>query len=662
MNKLVGDRTYYYVKPKQKRGIAYRHVAVAAEEEKPPVAPSKILDFHFPEQGIKRSKPAPVVATLITAVVTVATLGLLYLGTAATMAYAGTVKSDLTTTAETGVTNLTAAADHLKKQDISATIKSLEAAEVAFTEARSQLSGFGQNNLYLSGLADDSFQLVTAYKLVDVGWNISTGAKSLLTDLSPVLTYFNAPKESPLAQGMVTDIVGVISSHQDSIKEAMTHLESGMQILTSIDTEAVDPQYQELIASAQSEARGLENAVMSLGTILQALPDILGYKTSRQYALLNQNNLELRATGGFIGSFALLEVYKGAVEKVSVDVSQRVDGQNKNPSIPLPAPLQKVTTSFGTRDANWFFDFAQSAKTFQDLYEEAGGGTNDGLIAINPNVLQDLLKITGPIELEDQTVSADNFLSLALAPNPGDTEHKDLLKGLAPVLLNKLLNAGPQEASALGTTLMNHLRSKDILIYFKDKKLESAIQKLNLAGGVLASQGDYLAVVRSNLGGFKSSQSVKEFIHLRPTVDLSGNIKNELKLEYRHTGSHTFPDGPNKEYVRILTPLGSRLITLEGSDYGTSVDQTEESGKTVFGFWLTVAPGEAKTVTVNYEPKISLGDTYSVLLQKQPGTSNTEAKIELQKSAGRIIQDDSASAISLFAGMLSSDIYRTVRV
>lgn len=666
----MGDRTYYYVKPKKKRGLHYRNVSVVEQEEESstvptPTPPVRILDFQFPDHATRKSKArkSSGFLTVLSAVSLVIALGLLYLGGTSGMAYAGVVREDLSATAQSGITNLQLAAEHLKAQNIPEGIQALKNAEASFTDAKMQMAGLGQANLYLSGLGDDNLQMVTAYKLIDVGLNISAGANTLLTDLSPVLTYFKTTPATPLSQGMVTDIVGVISNNQESIGHAMTQLESGIQILASINAQAVSPEYRDLIVRAQVEANGIENAVVSLGTILQALPDILGYRSSRQYALLNQNNLELRATGGFIGSFALIDLYKGAVEKVSVDVSQRVDGQNKNSSLELPAPLQKVTTSFGTRDANWYFDFAKSAATFQKLYEEAGGGTNDGVIAINPNVIQDLLEITGPLEVGDkQTITADNFLSLALSDTPGDTEHKDLLKVLAPVLLNRLFTSTHAEATALGTSLMNNLRSKDILLYFKDKKLESALQKLNLGGSVLGGNSDYLAVVRSNLGGFKSSQSVKEIIELHPTVDLSGNIQNHLTLEYRHTGTNKFPDGPNKEYVRLLVPTGSRLIELTGSDYGTAVDQAEESGKTVFGFWLTVDPGSAKTVTVTYEPKLNMGGEYTLLLQKQPGTSNTEAIISLHRSPGRIIKDNSTDSVALFRGPLQSDIYRSAKL
>ena len=133
----------------------------------------------------------------------------------------------------------------------------------------------------------------------------------------------------------------------------------------------------------------LNQAVTVLGALASELPDALGFNNPRKYLVLNQNSNELRDTGGFIGSFAVVELYKGKVNDVFVDITQRVDGQNPRSSLELPAPLKAVATngSFGTRDANWYLDFPKSVATFQKIYEEGGGGTVDGAIAINPSVV-----------------------------------------------------------------------------------------------------------------------------------------------------------------------------------------------------------------------------------------------------------------------------------
>ena len=63
-------------------------------------------------------------------------------------------------------------------------------------------------------------------------------------------------------------------------------------------------------------------------------------------------------------------------------------------------------------DANWFPNFPTSAEKVSWFYEKTGGRTVDGVIAITPELLRDLLAITGPIDMPeyDKTINADNFI------------------------------------------------------------------------------------------------------------------------------------------------------------------------------------------------------------------------------------------------------------
>jgi len=51
-----------------------------------------------------------------------------------------------------------------------------------------------------------------------------------------------------------------------------------------------------------------------------------------------------------------------------------------------------------------------------------------------------------------------------------------------------------------------------------------------------------------------------------------------------------------------------------------------EAGKTSFGFWIEVAPGQSQSVFLTYIlPNIS---DYSLLIQKQPGAPTSFLKVE----------------------------------
>jgi hypothetical protein len=92
-----------------------------------------------------------------------------------------------------------------------------------------------------------------------------------------------------------------------------------------------------------------------------------------------------------------------------------------------------------------------------------------------------------------------------------------------------------------------------------------------------------------------------------------------------------------RDYVRIYVPEGSELISSEGAmakDLNQTggriipgqVDVMKDLGKTVFGAFWSIEPGQTRELTFTYrlparvsDPLISKGE-YQLLLQKQPGS------------------------------------------
>jgi len=63
-------------------------------------------------------------------------------------------------------------------------------------------------------------------------------------------------------------------------------------------------------------------------------------------------------------------------------------------------------------------------------------------------------------------------------------------------------------------------------------------------------------------------------------------------------------------------PKGSILLTKKSIE---TIDLQNELGKTEFGFWTTVSPGETKTFELTYLLPFKKQNEHSILIQKQPG-------------------------------------------
>lgn len=646
----MANKNYYYVKPKSGGKLAFRSKPADEPAEElvvePQIAhyryefnksePTQVLDMSF---DLQKSSGAAVMYRPIVGIsfgrliLTTILLVILYMGGFGVYAQASSLKTEINTLATRGVTKLEDGAKALSAKDLQKATNDFTAAENLFTQAQQELLGLGQSNLYMSGLSANDFQIITGTRLVDAGLNLAQGGKALVSAMGPTFQYFNALATQPVsAQEVPAQIVGLLTTSRPQLDRAVGQIGRANELLASIDANNISGEYQDAIIQAQQKTAALEQATIVLGTLAQELPQALGFNNPRKYILLNQNSNELRATGGFIGSFSIITIHKGKIENVAVDITQRVDGQNPNPDLELPAPLRSiaVTGTFGTRDSNWYPDFPTSAKTFQKLYEEGGGGTVDGIISITPKLMESLLNFTGPIELpeKEETVTAANFVDLTqeytqFIDNKKENP-KEILAELAPIMLEKLLTLNAADLEKVNAIFLQQMHSKDITIYTRNPRLERAMQVLNFAGSMpsIGSNEDFLAVVRSNLGAKKSSGSVAHKISHTAIVNLASEVEDTIQLTSTHQGTDEFPDGTNKDYVRIYVPKGSELVGVNGQDIDTKPDVYEEDGKTVFGIWITTEPSQTRDVVIKYRPKIKISNHYSLRIFKQSGDAS----------------------------------------
>ena len=120
-----------------------------------------------------------------------------------------------------------------------------------------------------------------------------------------------------------------------------------------------------------------------------------------------QNNAEARATGGFIGSYALLTAHDG---KLSVGPVFRTSTWNDamravvDPTLTAPvdyllryAQFQPATN---LQNVNLSPDFPTVGGALISLAPQAGVGHVDGVFSVDPVGLAALLRLTGPVNVE----------------------------------------------------------------------------------------------------------------------------------------------------------------------------------------------------------------------------------------------------------------------
>lgn len=525
-----------------------------------------------------------------------------------------------------------------------------------------------------------------------------TGDRYHLWDIGNILGSFSVSLKTALSSLQGIDDVLLtsvsVSEHLDFLKKNGLSLfmsnKGGAVLLLlkqlSKDMGTLDLRSEKLAHATQ--ALGLMERVMNTNdylalkmkmyeaqSFLGALLGLLRRPNDAHLLVFFENPSEMRATGGFIGSYAVLTVHEGGLANIEVRDIYDSDGQLDLNAVP-PIPLQAITTKWGARDANWFFDYPTSAQKLiyflehSKIYSERGI-TFDGAIAISADAVARMVGVTGDLSLPvyHMTLNEQNFLmeiqrEVRSGQGRDKGEPKQVLKDVAPVLLEKLKGVNESGFNELVSRILEQIRYKNILAYFKDGVLEDAVVKAGASGAVYqasrGANGDYLAVADTNIAGGKTDIFMDQHVVLKSAIDLEGRAKNELTITRIHNGAkqkESWYHNDNQNYVRVYAPQNTKLTALSGEtkktiyppiNYGSSgyeVDSDvaleegsgEARGKAVFGAWLTTPPGGTKQLTLLYEVPHALvltdGQVYEFVFERQAGVRGS-FEYEVQAPVG----------------------------
>jgi hypothetical protein len=550
----------------------------------------------------------------------------------------------LTGQVELGLNNLQSGAESLKQGNYDEAVTHLAQSENILHGTLNDMWVLGQGTSVLSHLPYYHNSLNEGQKLVMSGWLVAKSAHALATSMQTF------SKDLEATGGTSNEDMGVwlaesASRNAPAFNEADKYAKEALALFNETDTSKLPGSYGAQVTDAKKEVELLAVGTNLIAGLANNAQDILGFKNPRSYLVLLENNRELRPTGGFIGSYAKVDIEEGKLTGVKVLDVYDLDGQIGYSPVSLPAPLASVAgdKGLGFRDANWNPDFPTSTHTLEELYQKGGGGSVQGIVAVTPEVISKFLDILGPISLPDQnlTLTKDNFVDLLqtqIEVNAKDPSHpKQILADVQPVLMDRLFKARPAQVTALNKALAESLAEKQILMYFKNPDLASLLGQVGWDGSQVlpAAREDSVSIVRANLGGKKSSaQTFADYSYLA-NINKSGEVLSSLTMSFTNRNRVEFPYGDNKDYVRVYAPSGSILQSVNGNDPATDIDVTQENGFTVFGFWVTTPTGSLKEVVLNYKLPwlIKAGDTYKLLLQKQAGTLNQTLTVKIQQEA-----------------------------
>lgn len=480
--------------------------------------------------------------------------------------------------------------------------------------------------------------------------------------------------KNPLEQNdKSVSFLKIFQDTDNNLKEILVLVDDLQDNLNQVNISDIPAEQQAQFVELKGKLPDIHQFISSFLDNSKIFTDVLGGNGPRKYLFLFQNNQEMRATGGFIGTYGLMDISNGNIRKFFIDGIFNPDGQLREKVVP-PTPIQKISAAWSLHDSNWFPDFPKSAEKAGWFFEKTGGPTVDGVITMTPNVMQRLLAVTGPIEMPEYgvTVDKDNFIEKIQYEVEVDydkelNQPKQILADLAPKILDKIFTTKnfADMAQTMGI-LVQSLNEKQILLYSKNYEIEKMLSQAGWSGEVLSTQKDYLSVINTNINGYKTDGVVDEKIAHQAEIQADGSIIDTVTVTRHHNGGNLDKEWWNKvnaDYMRIYVPKGSTLISAEGQtrefnspplnynvlgfkrdaqvqteEDSMTIDEEsgtriyEDSDKTVFANWVYVSPQETATVTYKYLLPFKIfsneigeqASSYSLLAQKQSGSVGSE--------------------------------------
>jgi hypothetical protein len=530
----------------------------------------------------------------------------------------------------------------------------------------------------------------------------SSGAVRSFTDLTNQL--------SILSQNMANienDAVGFVSGSTSITLAA--DLASTRTTLAALDADSNQLSGAASYFGAESPIDGqsylaLKTQVEGAESFLnEFVPWLSDSTTTHHILVLFQNPSEMRPGGGFLGSYADVSISSGTISNIAFHDVADVDAAFNKKIVP-PAPLQLEETAWRPADANWFLDFPTSASETINLFEQSGlyaTTTFDGVIAVTPQVMEDLLSVTGPINVASTTFTSDNLVvqvqkivqagqaqGKTQTAGANATYPKAIVSQLYPALFQQLASSTDAQKSQILGLALNWISNKDVMAYFNDPAFETFANAYGATGDVYQLpenfDGDYLAIANADINSDKSELYMAQHINYTASIGSDGTLTDSLIITRTHNGDQSpywWYKTTNQDYMQVFVPPGSTLDNESGGiaktvpapinyikdGYSTDpsilaiastteqnfsfpkVTSHMESGKEVFAVWSRTYAGASSTLSLNYSHDLfttpTAGAQYQFIFERPSGATG-DYNIEVDAPLGYVFAENQLASFT----------------
>ena len=492
---------------------------------------------------------------------------------------------------------------------------------------------------------------VAGRRLIQIGLELSSAGEQGATLSSAVLSAYQTTGVNAASAPAQPTWLDVLSRNQAVVNRILSEIETAEQLRQGIDVRV-------LPAGIRADVGDLDIALNryqaagggEIQADLHALMAGFGSDKPARYLVLLQNPAELRPSGGFPGTMGLVTIDRGQLVSYSIfdghTLTDAYIAQRKSKR-PEPWPIDRYFAQDGflLHDAGWYADFPTAGATIMSMYTETNWPPIDGVIAVDPAAVEDLLQVTGPLDIEIEGelrhVTAENVYDeierqrrlIVEGIRPWDKSrevHKEAVATIGEAIIEHLKDADRGQLVEAVKLLQHSADVRDIQAYAADPNLQAVLSERRWSGSLNPDPSTpAVAITFANVALQKTSENVQPSLDFEVGPADNGRRAVSLTINVDNTGplyEDPLYSSRQEWWIQVALPPG---FTWLSASLPRQPDPDAPNGGS---YVIAVDPTEAKQMTVSF----SMPEGAAFLLRRQPGLSTADVQVDLPACQGSL--------------------------
>lgn len=462
-----------------------------------------------------------------------------------------------------------------------------------------------------------------------------------------------APTHGVFPLGRYPPLAGALS-------RARIQAAAGVGRISEASSTWVIPQIARARQEALDQVGDLPSLFGRAGAVLGRMPAFLGADGPRRYFVGAQSPAEMRGTGGFLGAYSILTVDQG---RFSFSAFRTIADLADFPPSAIRAPNPSYARNYNQfggagfwRNINMTPDFPSAAVAIERLFKKDTGIQVDGVMAADPAMLADLLRVTGPVASPELgvTLTADNvvpYITNTAYLKFGTSDlRKPLLGDAASRIFDRFIGAA-KPSLGMVEAVASAASGGHLLLYSDDSATERILVQTGAAGALAPPGGDLLGIIQNNAAANKidyyEHRSVTYDVRLLPGGVAAGRADVRLGNSAPSTGpayvlgpyNVSFKTGESASFFTVYCGRNCGLDSATRGGRPEPLQSGEELGYPSFQDYVRIPSGG--TAELGYELRTNgawtgtdRSGTYRLTFLNQPTIHPTAVHLTITAPPG----------------------------